>query len=105
MVGWPYGMVTRLIHRLIAGAMQTTATNLACKGCVALAFLLVSCVTVPPAGDEAQLAGSLPLYSLVFIIHGDGDYLYHDALGVARRADEDVVSKARSIAARNPNAE
>lgn len=105
MAGWSYAMARRLIHRLIAGATQTSSTNLACKGCVALALLLVSCGTVPPAGDEGQLAGSPPLYSLIFIIHGDGDYLYHDALGHARKADEDVLSKARSIAVRNPNAE
>ncbi len=75
-------------------------------GCVALAmFLLVSCSTVPPAQDESQLAGSPPRYSLVFIIHGDGDYLYHDTLGRARRADKDVFERAQAIATGLPNAD
>ena len=60
---------------------------------------------MPPTPDEGGLDAAPPRYSLVFIIHGDGDYLYHDTLGNARRADEDVLSKAQAIAERNPNAE
>ena len=88
-----------------ASVTQTRSTNLACKGCVALAFLLASCGTIPPAQDSGEPSGSPSRYSLVFIVHGDGNYLYHDALGNARRADEDVVSKARSVAEQNPNAD
>ncbi|HXV12951.1 MAG TPA: hypothetical protein VEC56_01975 [Candidatus Krumholzibacteria bacterium] len=97
--------MTRFLQRLIAGARQAHSTELGSKGCVALAVLLASCGTVPPARQEGQIAASPPRYSLVFIIHGDGDYLYHDALGNARRADEDVLSRAQAIAERNPNAE
>jgi hypothetical protein len=74
-------------------------------GCVALAVFLASCSTTPPAHDERQLVESPLRYSLVFIIHGDGDYLYHDAFGNALRADEEVLSKAQAIAQRNPNSE
>ena len=70
-----------------------------------LAVFLVSCSTMPPPHDEALIGGSPPRYSLVFIIHGDGDYLYHNSLGEARRADEDVLARARDIAQRLPNAE
>jgi len=72
---------------------------------VALAVLLASCSSAPPAHDDDLLAANAPRYSLVFVIHGDGDYLYHDALGNARKADEAVLSKAQTIAERNPNAE
>jgi hypothetical protein len=72
---------------------------------VALAVWLAACSsTMPPAGDGGGPANP-SRYSLVFIIHGDGDYLYHDALGHARSADEEVVSKAQVIAEQNPNAE
>jgi len=46
-----------------------------------------------------------PRYSLVFIIHGDASYLYHDALGNSRQADEDVLARAQDIATRNTQAD
>jgi hypothetical protein len=61
--------------------------------------------TMPPPHDEAVVGGTPPRYSLVFIIHGDGDYLYHNTLGEARRADADVLARAQAIAQRLPNAE
>ncbi len=60
---------------------------------------------MPPPHDEATIGGSPPRYSLVFVIHGDGDYLYHNTLGEARRADEDVLARAQAIAERMPDAE
>lgn len=72
---------------------------------MALAVLLAACSSAPPAQDGGLLAANTPRYSLVFVIHGDGDYLYHDALGNSRRADEDVLLQAQAVAARNPNAE
>ncbi|RPH64464.1 MAG: hypothetical protein EHM89_01625 [Acidobacteria bacterium] len=94
-----------VLQELIASVTPTHSTDLGCKACVALAVLFLSCSAMPPAHDEARLTATQPAYSLVFIIHGDGDYLYHDTLGNARRADEDILSKAQAIAARNPNAE
>merc|ERR1711965_502537 len=38
-----------------------------------------------------------PDYSLIYVIHGDGDYLYHDD-GKAIKADEHAVKKAYSVA-------
>lgn len=96
--------MTHFLKRLIAGATHRHSIATASMGCVALAILFTSCGTAPPhRGDP--LDASPPRYSLVFIIHGDGDYLYHDALGEARRADQAVLAKAQSIAERNPNAE
>jgi hypothetical protein len=42
---------------------------------------------------------------MIFIIHGDGDYLYHDPQGNAWRADEEALAGARKVALVNPEAE
>jgi hypothetical protein len=60
---------------------------------------------MPPPNDEAVIGGGVTRYSLVFIIHGDGDYLYHNTAGEARRADEDILARAQVIARKLPNAE
>ncbi|MDX1585105.1 MAG: clostripain-related cysteine peptidase [Balneolaceae bacterium] len=38
-------------------------------------------------------------YTLVYIIHGDGDYLYHDAEGRPQRADKKVLKEALQVGA------
>ena len=75
---------------------------------VGLALFLSSCSSIPPAhrvtplGKESMLP---PRYSIVFIIHGDGGYLYHDVRGNAYRADEEALAKAKTVAERNTQAE
>ena len=77
-------------------------------GCVVLLLFLFSCSSVPLTQrgillrEESKL---LPCYSIVFIIHGDGDYLYHDTSGQAHRADEEALAGAIRVAMRNPKAE
>ncbi len=93
------------LSRLIAGVTHALSIAWGYTWWVALAIFLPSCGTAPPARDHDRLAADPPRYSLVFIIHGDGDYLYHDALGNARQADEDVLAKAQAIAEQSPNAE
>jgi len=39
------------------------------------------------------------------MIHGDGDYLYHDTTGNEYTADEVALAGARNVALQNPNAE
>jgi hypothetical protein len=51
--------------------------------------------TLPAAGDGADAANLES--SIVFIVHGDGDYLYHDK-GRALRADAEAVARAREMA-------
>lgn len=98
-------MTLRFLTRITAGAASQRSIKLGCKGCAALAvLLLLACSTAPPVRDDT-FGASPPRYSLVFIVHGDGKYLFHDTLGVARRADEEIVAKARAIAEQNPNAE
>ena len=60
---------------------------------------------MPPPHDEGVIGGGQTRYSLVFVIHGDGDYLYHNTLGEARRADEDMLARAQAVAQRLPNAD
>ena len=74
-------------------------------GCVVLAALLASCSTMPPGPDEARLAEGPPRYSLVFLIHGDADYAYHDDLGKTHLADRETLAQAKTVAERNPDAE
>jgi len=94
------------LHRSIAGVTRTFSFNRGRVGCVALAVLLAGCgSSMPPPNDDAVIGGGVTSHSLVFIIHGDGDYLYHNTLGEARRADEDILARAQDIARKLPNAE
>lgn len=80
----------------------------------AVVFLLtllamVSCASARASGTGAgRMAGepeAAVRVSLVFFIHGDGDYLYHDDAGRALRADEAALSGAQHAAEANPQAE
>jgi hypothetical protein len=66
--------------------------------------MTVSCASAPPDGDLGP-GEEAPRYSLVFMVHGDGEYTFHDTLGVAHEADEEILAQARTVAERNPNAE
>jgi len=77
-------------------------------GFVALSVFLSSCGTTPPIQREAQQFEKDELaiqYSIVFIIHGDGEYLYHDTNGNEYEADEEVLVSAKRVAQQNPYAE
>ena len=76
--------------------------------CAALTVLLSSCSAVLPVQREAQQAKDSVLavpYSIVCVIHGDGDYLYHDTSGNAYMADEEALAGAKRVAGQNPSAE
>lgn len=90
-------------------AKSTTYPMLAVSMCCAGLFVLLSSCSVElPVQREARQGegGGLPVsYSVVFVIHGDGDYLYHDTEGNDYRADEEALAAATTVAQRNPNAE
>jgi hypothetical protein len=44
-------------------------------------------------------------YSIIFLIHGDSDYLYLDTSDNEYNADEETLIKAKKVAMENPNAE
>jgi hypothetical protein len=77
-------------------------------GCVVLTLMLSSCSDGLPAQRDTQRVPSgspASPYSIVFIIHGDGEYLYHDSSGTECTADEESLAEAKRIAERNPRAE
>jgi hypothetical protein len=74
----------------------------------ALTLLLSSCSANLPVQRDAQQAdvGVRPVpFSIVCVIHGDGDYLYHDTSGIEYNADVEALAGAQSIAQHNPQAE
>jgi len=97
------------IHNLpFTSARHTYSIFFGGVGWAALVLVLFSCSSIPLAQRETPPGeGSAPPpgYSVVFIIHGDGDYLYHGPDGHARRADEEALAGATMVAERNPQAE
>jgi len=76
--------------------------------CVALGLFLFSCAPTRPFQPVTSLtadAAPPPRYSITYVIHGDGNYLYHDTGGSKHRADEEALTRAASVATRNPHAE
>jgi len=92
--------------RSVRGAVSSLLFRSGCA--VALVVLLSSCSADLPVQREAQPAeegvGTVA-YSIVCIIHGDGDYLYHDTSGNEYRADEEALARAKRVALQNPHAE
>jgi hypothetical protein len=77
-----------------------------CLGCPALALFLSSCgAEVPLQRDTTQGKGkeSPVRFSIVCVIHGDGNYLYHDTSGYDHMADEEALAGVQMIAERNPH--
>jgi hypothetical protein len=76
--------------------------------CVALTLFLSSCSADILLQRESQQAEEDVLdthYSIVCVIHGDGDYLYHDTSGNEYKADQEALTGAKKIAQLNPHAE
>ncbi len=73
-----------------------------------LFIVLNSCQTVlmrnAPPLSSTQESGEIA-YSLIYVIHGDGSYLYHDADGTPHQADERMVAQAISVAEKVTNGE
>ncbi|MBD3378352.1 hypothetical protein GF406_25210 [candidate division KSB1 bacterium] len=64
-----------------------------------LFVLFVGCqkaVIKPHAGNDSKTG--VIKYSLIFVIHGDASYLYHDQEGKAKYADKDLVRQAIDVA-------
>jgi len=75
--------------------------------CMALGSMAVSCGSPPSSVETAREVAQAPLpeYKVVFFIHGDGGYLFHDGEGEKYRADEEALAGARRVAQRNTKAE
>ena len=77
-------------------------------GCAVLVIFLTSCsVSIPVQQETTRVKNDMlsVRYSILFFIHGDGDYLYHDTTGKEHIADEEVLASAKKVAEKNPNAE
>ncbi|OGU80073.1 MAG: hypothetical protein A2W11_11380 [Ignavibacteria bacterium RBG_16_35_7] len=69
-------------------------------------MFLSSCSSGLPVQLESQkFEKDTVKYSILFIIHGDGDYLYHDTIGNEYKADEVALAGAKRVAQQNPYAE
>ncbi|HEX5131939.1 MAG TPA: hypothetical protein VFX92_05575 [Candidatus Krumholzibacteria bacterium] len=71
--------------------------------CVGFGLLAFGCGTTPPVREGA--VDESPAYTMVFVIHGDGNYHYHDDDGNDHAADRETVAKALAIARDSPRAE
>ncbi len=70
--------------------------------------MLPSCSAELPVQRDAEQGVEANLgtpYSIVCVVHGDGDYLYHDTSGIAHEADAEAVAGAIRVAQQNPQAE
>ncbi len=75
---------------------------------VLFGLLFFSCGGPPSTpGEAGSVADNLPppKYKLIFVIHGDGGYLFHDTAGNDYRADLEALAGAQKVAERNPEAE
>lgn len=79
--------------------------GLAVLGLVALAVLGSGCSALASLPGGSAFEGDPPRQSLVFIIHGDGQYVYQDEHGETVRADEVTLEKAKEVGRQNPDAE
>ncbi len=95
-------------HRCLTSTTQSFRTLLGVLGCVVLVSFQFSCGSVTSLSREKMDRSdspSPPRFSMIFIIHGDGDYLYHNNSGHAVQADEDALTGAIQVALQNPEAE
>lgn len=80
------------------------------RSCFYLILFLVSvssfaCRNVSRQDEDDLLKPDSIKYRIVYYIHGDGSYLYHDSQGGDIQADERMVQQAISVAEGLPNSE
>ena len=69
---------------------------------ILLAVVLGACGTSAPVSRPTLPE---PTYRIIYVVHGDASYLYHDAEGRARQADADAVAQAHTVARELADAE
>ncbi|MFA6457563.1 MAG: hypothetical protein WCW40_12140, partial [Bacteroidota bacterium] len=73
-----------------------------------LVMLFSSCSTNLPLhyeSPQAEQDQQRIQYSVIAVIHGDGDYVFHDTRGIKYYADEVALENIKKAALRNPRAE
>lgn len=62
-----------------------------------VAIITAGCASVGPVeSDGGTVAGTDPTYALIYVIHGDGDYLYHMD-GKRKHADQEALTIAQKV--------
>ncbi len=74
------------------------------------AFFLFSLLVFSAIGCRSpQLASTpqtfTPEYSIIYMIHGDANYLYHNSDGESLQADEQILEEAKQVARQATNSE
>lgn len=63
-----------------------------------LVLLITGCKGTELTSERATNQAAFPVdYTIVYLIHGDGDYLYHDTDGKAHQADQKVLNEAIQV--------
>jgi len=70
-----------------------------------VAVLIASCASTLRVYEEALTKTASARYSVLFMIHGDANYVFHDTVGIAHFANEEALAKAHTVAQQNPEAE
>jgi hypothetical protein len=75
-------------------------------------FLLGACAPTqtarrpgPPPAAEAGAPSALPVLRVIHLIHGDGEYSYHDSTGKRLFADREAFARAREAGRSRPDVE
>lgn len=71
-----------------------------------IAAIFSSC-TAEKSISRLPVPGSIPgiRNSIIFLIHGDGSYLYHDSTGAEINSDERIAEQARAVGEKSLNSE
>jgi hypothetical protein len=80
-----------------------------------LALLLVGCASVKPGGPNLE-SGQSPIslrdtlsqgihFQLIYVVHGDASYTYHDSTGRPHAADSEAVAQAQDVGRGSPASE
>lgn len=94
-------------HRRLFGSTRY-AILFVSIGYAMLTVFLSSCsadLTLQRENRLAKLSLFDTKYSIIFVIHGDNDYLYHDSRGKKYKANEESLAAARRVAEENSQAE
>ncbi len=63
---------------------------------IVLVFLVACASTKLPLPQKEEM--TKPHYRLIYLVHGDANYLYHDSLGNRHEADQEAINQATDIA-------
>jgi hypothetical protein len=100
-----------MTHKQKQHTSSAAQPNMGYWGILACAALVVSVSACGSTSSHVTKDATIPIqtdtsyYSLVFIIHGDGNYQFHNADGESNNADKQVLNAAIEVALRNSHAE